>query len=195
MLSQPVEQFRMSCWFSLSAEVVRCGHDRLCEMTLPDSIRHDSRRQWITAIHDPVRQLQSTTCAIIFRQRGTVQDLQKSSWNHVAGFGGIAFHLHGNIVKPIRSNVARRIRVRFSASGAGCNPEDSSFDRTKFSIGLNGHDVSFTSGSRFFTIGRNDQTSRAFYQSISDLARMAATVFSSRGSGACMRIHADKSAI
>src|SRR6476646_7735744 len=66
---------------------------------------------------------------------------------------------------PVRSNVARRMSVTRSASGAGRSPAASSLANTNASIGLRTHPASFTAGDAGFAIGLNDQNCRHWAQS------------------------------
>src|SRR4051812_4711664 len=53
--------------------------------------------------------------------------------------------------KPSTSNESRRSSVRLSASGDGCSDLASSFDKTKWSIGLTGQPAFFTGGTAGLT--------------------------------------------
>ncbi len=62
--------------------------------------------------------------------------------------------------RPIKSNVARRIKVRLSAGSAGLNPFCSKLAKMKRSIADRAHDWSRTSGASTALIGWNAQNRR-----------------------------------
>src|SRR5690349_15880835 len=66
---------------------------------------------------------------------------------------------------PVRSNVARRMSVTLSASGAGRIPAASSLASTNASIGLRTQPASFTAGMVGLAMGLNDQNCRHCDQS------------------------------
>ena len=47
------------------AEIIRCAHNAVAEMTLPDPVRHHARGQGIARVHNPVRQYSAAFTAHI----------------------------------------------------------------------------------------------------------------------------------
>ena len=94
---EPVEQFGMGRWLALFAKIVRRRDESFSEMLLPDAVRHDARGERIGRVEQPVGEAQASAGFIVGRKLRAAEHGEKMAAHDFAGFGGIAFHLHGHV--------------------------------------------------------------------------------------------------